>query len=419
MSETIGGPWFRAVRRKPVLVIAALAFLALIALVAWSPGRYLNDERYYIEGAWLLARGASFRDFLLAPLNTPAGPLYPTLQWLLSPLTGLQPRAIRIPNLALLAAAGGAIAYAMARWRLNDPLARAAMVLALPIIWVSTGMAFTEMPAFAFASFSLAASAWGMSGKADSSIRVWLGFAVAGVCFGVAILGRQPYLPAAGGFILIAAFEPRFRWPALLAAILSCAIPLPVFLLWGGLVAPHVARVGGLDLNHGALAFAYLSALILILAPGYFMTRWKWSLAVGLCAGLAVLPFGGLPTTVAAGVAVHLPPPLAHLFQLGLSVALVGGGASVIVASAVNVRERRDDRIFILMVLLTLGMTSTAAAIVHLFSSRYLMAAFPFALFAVQPYFTPSRWAAARLAAGALCGYLSLAHYFHWAAPTG
>ena len=26
-------------------------------------GRYLNDERYYIEGAWLLARGASFRDF--------------------------------------------------------------------------------------------------------------------------------------------------------------------------------------------------------------------------------------------------------------------------------------------------------------------------------------------------------------------
>ncbi|MEP7007737.1 MAG: hypothetical protein ABI810_17285, partial [Sphingomonas bacterium] len=143
MSKTIGGPWFRAVRRKPILVIAALAFLALIALVARSPSRYLYDERYYIEGAWLLARGASYRDFLLAPLNTPAGPLYPTLQWLLSPFTGLQPRAVRIPNLILLAAASGAIAYAMARWRLTDPLARAAMVLALPIIWVSAGMAFT------------------------------------------------------------------------------------------------------------------------------------------------------------------------------------------------------------------------------------------------------------------------------------
>jgi len=91
----------------------------------------------------------------------------------------------------------------------------------------------------------------------------------------------------------------------------------------------------------------------------------------------------------------------------------------MIVASAVNVRERRDDRIFVLMVLLTLGLTSTAASITHQFSSRYLMAAFPFALFAVQPYFAPSRCAAARLAAGALCGYLALAHYFNWVAPAG
>ena len=62
MSENIGGPWFVAVRRNPILIIAALAFLALIALVAGSPGRYLYDERYYIEGAWLLARGASYEE---------------------------------------------------------------------------------------------------------------------------------------------------------------------------------------------------------------------------------------------------------------------------------------------------------------------------------------------------------------------
>lgn len=419
MSETIKDVWLRAVRGNPILVIAALAAVAMIALVAVSPARYLYDERYYIQGAWLLARGASYRDFLLAPLNTPAGPLYPTIQWLLSPFTGLQPRAVRIPNLVLLAASTGAIAYTMARWRLTDPWARAAMILALPIIWVSAGMAFTEMPALAFASFSLAASAWAMSGPAEARLRLWLGFAVAGICFGAAILGRQPYLPAAGGFVLIAIFEPRFRWPALLATVLACAVPLPVFLLWGGLVAPQVAWVGGVDLSHGALAFAYLSVLVLILAPAYFMTRWKWSLIAGLVIGLAILPFGGLPATIAEGVAVHLPRLLAHLFQLGISVVLVGGGASVIVASAVNIWTRRDDRIFVLMVLLTLGMASTAASITHQFSSRYLMAAFPFALFAVQPYFTPSRCAAARLAAGALCGYLSLAHYFNWVAPTG
>jgi len=166
VSETIKEVWFRAIRSNPILVIAALACIAMIALVAGSPPRYLYDERYYIQGAWLLAKGTSFRDFLLAPLNTPAGPLYPTLQWLFSPLTGLQPRAARIPNLVLLATTIGASAYAMARWRLTAPWARAAMILALPIIWVSAGMAFTEMPALAFASFSLAASAWAMSAPA-------------------------------------------------------------------------------------------------------------------------------------------------------------------------------------------------------------------------------------------------------------
>jgi len=157
--------------------------------------------------------------------------------------------------------------------------------------------------------------------QAIGAIEAGFGFAIAGVCFGVAILGRQPYLPAAGGFVLIAVFEPRFRWPAVMAAALSCAVPLPVFLLWGGLVAPQVAWVGGIDLSHGALAFAYLSALVLILAPAYFMTKWKWSLLAGVIVGLAILPFGGLPATIAEGVSVHLRPPLAHLFQLGMSVA--------------------------------------------------------------------------------------------------
>src|SRR3954471_3565608 len=65
VSENIGGAWFHAVRRNPILIIAALASVALIALVAASPARYLYDERYYIQGAWLLVRGASYRDFLL------------------------------------------------------------------------------------------------------------------------------------------------------------------------------------------------------------------------------------------------------------------------------------------------------------------------------------------------------------------
>jgi len=272
-------------------------------------------------------------------------------------------------------------------------------------------MSLTEMPAVAFASLAIAAAAWAMSAADTQRSQTWLGFALGGLCFGVAILGRQLYLPAAGGFALIALFEPRFRWPAALAMALSIAVPSPIFLLWGGIVAPHLGSVGNISLGHGALAFAYLSALILILAPGYYLSKWKWSLVAGLFVGLALLPFGGMPAPVAPGVTQHLPPLLARFFQCTTSVVMVGGGAAVIVASAVNIWERRDDRIFVLMVLLTLGMTFTAAGIVHIFSSRYLMTTFPFALIAVQPFVTPSSWAAARLAGGGLLGYLSLSNY--------
>ena len=423
VSERATAFWSRVLpgifRRNLILPVAVLALLALVLLVAGSTRQYIYDEVYYLEGAHLLARGASLRDLLVAPLNTPAGPLYPVMHWLLAPMTGLRPPAIRVPNLILFGAACAAIAYTMARWRLTEPWARTAMLLGLPILWVSAGMALTEMPALAFASFCLAAAAWAMSGPPAPPLRLWGGFTLAGLCLGMAVLGRQPYLPAAGGFLLIALFEPRFRWPALLAAILACAVPLPVFLVWGGLVPPHEARVGGIDLSHGALAFAYMSALFLILAPAYFLRLWRWSLAAGLLVGLAILPFGGMPDPVAPGIAAHLPSLLARLFQMGISVVLVGGGASLIVASVVNILDRRDDRVFVLMVLLTLGLTSTAAAVVHLFSSRYLMTAFPFALLAVQPYFTPSRWAAARLAVGASIGCLSFIHYLQVAPLSG
>lgn len=401
-----------AVQASLIPALAGIAFIALILLVLGSPNRYIYDEPYYLEGAFLLAKGMRFTDFLLAPLNTPAGPLFPTVQWCLSPLTHFQAQLIRLPNIVFLGMAITANAYSLSCWGYKDAWSRATMLLALSIMWVSAGMALTEMPAFAFASFAVAAAAWGMSDPQALRRRIWAGFAISGLCFGIAILGRQPYLPAAGGLVMVAVFEPRFRWPAAFGAALAILVPLPVFLVWGGLVAPHVARVGGLSLTHGALAYAYLSALMVILAPTFFLTRWRWTLGIGLVVGLAAMPLGGMGATVAPGVAGHLPPALQPLFQLGISVAMIGGGAAVIVASGINIWSRRDDRIFVLMVLLMLGMTFTAAGIIHLFSSRYLMAAFPFALFAAQPFFTPSRWAIARFAAGAVFGYLTLAHYF-------
>jgi hypothetical protein len=401
-----------------IVAAACLSALALVVMVAAGPNAFVYDERYYIVGAQLLAKGASFREFLLAPLSTPAGPLYPTLHYLLSPITQIQPWAIRWVNLALLGLAGAAISFCIGRQGYDHPAARAAMLLGVPMMWVCSGMALTEVPAFAAASLGCAALTVALTAPAGDKRRLWAGFLLAGLCLAIAVLGRQPYLPAVVGLVVIAVAIPRARFPALAAAALAIALPLPIFLLWGGIVPPQVAFVGGgLSPWHGVLGFAYLSIVILILAPRYYLTRWRWALGAGAVVGggaaLIGLLIGGLDVNVAAGVSRRLPNALATVFQFGIAAVLIGGAAALLVAMTFNMFERRQDHLFVLVTLITIGLTATAALVIHQFSSRYLMTAFPFILLAVQPYFTPSRWAAARLVLGSLIGFGSLFTYLH------
>ena len=215
------------------------------------------------------------------------------------------------------------------------------------------------------------------------------------------------------GFVGISTAIAQLRWPVLLAAILALGVVIPVFTIWGGLVPPGQEQVEhGITLGHGALGFAYAAVFVVVLAPRFFLAGWRWSAAIGIAVALAVTAMGGLQLQIAAGVARHLPGWAATIFQFAGSIVLVGGGVALVLSIAINIWHRRDDRVFVLAALLTLGLAATPAFVAHQFSSRYLITILPFALIAVQPYFRPSYWAAARLAAGATVGALSLGAYF-------
>ncbi len=406
----------RHISAGALIAFGSLAIITLAVMVGTSPAYYLYDEPYYLAGPQLLAKGVAVREFLLAPLETPAGPLYAAIHWLCAPLTGLRAPAIRWPNLVLLCVGLGACAAVLIRWRLDRPWARAAMLLSVPIFWVSAGMALTEMPAFAFAALACAAAAWAMT-VTDCWTR-WALFALAGALLGIAVLGRQPYLPAAGGFVLIALVERRLRWPALLAALVTIALPLPVFLVWHGLVPPHVAFVGGgLSFQHGVIGYAYLSFLLCLLAPRFFERSWRYCIVAWVAAVAVILATGlNAGVTIASGVAARLPTPIATYFQSLAPSAFLGISACGIVAAIEHCLHHRQNRPVVLATLLMLITAATPAAVIHQFSSRYLMSAFPFVLFAVQPSFTPSRWAILRFLLGVMIGYLSLVPYLE-AAP--
>ena len=80
------------------LIVVTGCLLAMVAMIATSPSQLRYDEHNHIGLTQLVATNG-WRDALLSPENSSAaGPLYPAIHLMLSPITHLQPPAIRWVN---------------------------------------------------------------------------------------------------------------------------------------------------------------------------------------------------------------------------------------------------------------------------------------------------------------------------------
>ena len=396
--------------------------VALAILIAVSPQILIYDERYYMESSYTLAAHFDLLGPLRTPLDLAAGPLYAYVHALLEPLTKLQLPAVRYVNWVALTAVLGCSWRTLALLGYRDAAARAAMLLAVPMIGPASGMALTEMPAMALASLSMLAAVEAVASSAPR--RAWLWWTLSGVAAGLAILGRQTYLPALLGFALVGWQRPDKRGGALLAALLAFALILPLIVIWGGLSPPtQTPSMRSIVPEHGVLAFIYLACVTLLIAPGFFWAaiatprRALFGAVFALLAGLAALA-GAIRFEVATRVVATVPAALQAPADLALRAGMTGIAALFLIAVAVNVWDRRDDSRFVLFTVLTVLANGTAAGIGHQFSSRYVLTAFPFALMMLQPWVRTGRWAAARLTLGAMLGFASLAAYYWNAPPT-
>ena len=394
------------------LAACAIAAVTFCVMVICSPHALLYDEPLHLQGARLLAAGSSLHDVLLAPLPSAPGPLYSVLQAAISPVTGFQAPLIRYLNLLLLFAGATALAFSLQRCRPDSSWLCAGMLLSVPMTWVTAGLALTEIPAMTMVNLGLAAGVWA-AWQEERRGRCYLGFITAGLCMGVAITGRQTYLPLLVIFPVIGMFEARWRWPAAAAFLISCAIPLPMFLVWRGLTPPSQAYLGGgISLEHGLLAFAYLAVVVAIIAPRFYESGWRWVFAAAGGGAVLNLVLVHFEWDAAAGLAKHLPLFLQRWYTVVVGSVLIAAFSGFAAAVVFNVWNRRQDRWFLLMTVETMLLIGTAFGIVHLFSSRYVMAGFPFIMLMLQPFFIPSKWAASRLVVGAALGCASLSTYY-------
>jgi hypothetical protein len=384
------------------------AFLLLAVVAARAKVVHLqHDEGWYLETAEAFRAKGLTAEFL-RELPGPAGPTYAFAQALFAPLTGLQRPGIRIVNMFYFLLMVGAVAALFRGRKVGHPLASSWHMMAAPMLYGSVGAALTDVPSllcFA-AGLPLLLGAVSSAEAPDGPARARsIGLAVpAGLCFGLAVLGRQQYLAALGA-VPILALGSRAAWPALAAFFASAlAMPAAVFAVWGGLVPPQTQAVGrGISITYGMLSFAYAGAVYSIYDPRFFL-RLR-GLAVIVASVVVHLAFDIQEVVPSSTGAMRiLPGWLIPYFIPTTCGFLVGLGICFLIELAEIAWEARRDRQMLFLVAAAFLLLLTPLKINHLFSSRYVIPALPLVLLMAERRCPDTPWKVLRMAAACALG---------------
>ncbi len=390
------------------LAVCVAGFLGLMALVLLSPDRLWRDEAVYLPSVPELHRLGLSRAWL-RELPGPAGPLYAVVHAGLEPLTHLRPWGIRFATAGLAVLTVLALGVDLRLRGIRSPFLRAPALIAAPMLGVSIGTAMTEMPALLFFCSSLAAllAALGRAERARPAAIVLA--ALAGLCCGVAITGRQQFLIVPFAAVVL---WRRATWRVVAVYVLfALAVPAPIFLAWRGLVPPQTQYVGeGISIVNGLLSFFYAGLVYCLYDVSWLARRRLLNTAViALAIGLNVswgllrrLPFHDLANR-------YLPPGVRPYYGLVGCGAMLGFGIIFLGLLVHLVWERRDDRFLVFLCVASVLLLAGSAKTNHIFASRYIATALPMMVIIGTERAPDTSGKAARLALGCLGGMLSLA----------
>ena len=140
---------FKANHPRWGVVVPAFLLGALALMIVTSPRHFRYDEVYHLRATRLIGR-LGWKEGLNSPQNTSsAGPMYSAIHLLASPLTHLRPPAVRYINWFFLVVVVAVTAAQLRRCKAASPLFAAGLLLSVPFLWPSAGLALTELPALA------------------------------------------------------------------------------------------------------------------------------------------------------------------------------------------------------------------------------------------------------------------------------
>jgi len=404
-----------------IIFIGGLSFL--IGSTIYNKSPIIFDEMNFVPNVELISELGFTKEFLVQMKNQAPGPLYQLIHWPLMPLTHLKPPAIRVVNLVFLLLII-LITSKVIKNTFNDlkfhPLFLASNIIVVPVTWVISGLALTEIPAMFFLALSLLMLSYIF--KNDySNQKILLFSTISGVFLGLAAIGRTPYLGLILPIVLVV-FHKDFRSLKKAASLILpyFFIPLfftiPIFLIWGGLVSPNQPIIsGGIRFWFGFLSLGYGAIIFFLIAPKWFIFNRKILAAL---IGTFVLAFiystwfstdSYFPLSVT--ITKFAPPYFVEFFKLIITPTLISLAIYFVICAFIHLYERRDNIIYVFSILSALLIMFSNITNSYQFSSRYVAQAIPFIIISIVP-FEKVNWLKCLLAILAMIiGFFSLNTY--------
>jgi len=354
--------------------------ILLFVLILRSTSKVVFDERDFMPNFYLMKKlGFSF-DFLKQLKNQSPGPLYQYIYYLMDFFIPVSPKVVRISNYFIYLGDLYLIYLLLKAETKNGLFVLALLFTAIPNTVGIAGIGMTEAPSllFCLGAVLLLKRSLEQSGPIN-----WALAALAGVCMGLSIIGRTPFLmvlPAV--FVLITKADKIMH--ILLFLIFASVLPLIMFCTWHGLVPPYVQGIqSGYNLFFLFLTIMYFAINTLIIYPEFFLVK-KIHYLIGFLVAIVALLLnmlvfkvdytamnGVVKTQNSGGIFVTVYRYSFLAFSVGVSYV-------TLVAFSSYVKKNKPDRWHLFyMLICAFILVSTIKSPAH-FSSRYVLQAYPF-----------------------------------------
>lgn len=352
------------------------SFVLLIILIATSPAKLLYDEPEQLEAVTLIKQHGV--QYALTQTASTSGPLYAIIHLVLMPLTGLEAPWVRLVNLCFLAATILIVWLSGRELKIPSPEFSACSLMAIAYIWPPAGLALTELPALFFFALWTYLNIKLPGREQIHGEQISLGqMALAGLCLGIASLGRQIYLAPIIALVVLGTSLRRNLVRLFVQGIIVAFTVGWVFYIWGDIVPPRRSiSHSSLRFDYGLLSLAYAAIAVWFIAPHWYLERKRSLFVVALAGCIIGFIFHPVMITPARTLSERLlPATLFAIYPMAISAVLTGIAVFWLCGMVGDAWTAREDRrsLFIYVALFLVAITPVAIS--HQYSSRYTAAA--------------------------------------------